>query len=330
MQKLDQFEIKKSISFVVIGRNEARFLNGCFESIGALRQRVSEVLFEVIYVDSDSTDQSRDIALNSKYVDKVIKLKGAVNSAIGRNVGAAHAKGDILCFVDGDMYVEPQSFIKLIKIVCDEKKLFVSGDFIDVEYDAENIIERRIKRHNLKKEESSAKTGGLFIIKAELWHEVGGMRNVFRRSQDLDLALRIAEHGHLLYRTADVVAEHNTVSYIDPRRFYRDFFKGNFLYLGLLVRKNFFNKYTHQLYFKSYLSGLLLLFFASALTLDFYFILGYVVALFFKVALLPRNFKRIFKSLFDQVLVDVSFLFGFFFFYPNKKSMNYSVEVIKE
>ena len=93
------------ISFIIIGRNVEhtieRCLNGVFNFIEVEKIDRSEV----IYVDSDSYDRSLELA--SKTQARVLHLKGKLNAAIGRNVGAEHAKGDILFFIDGDMELLP-------------------------------------------------------------------------------------------------------------------------------------------------------------------------------------------------------------------------------
>ena len=69
----------KWLSVVVIGRNEAHNLERLFTSIFPL----SDLIADIIYVDSASTDNSVEIA--SKYCDYVIKLKDSefLNASIG-------------------------------------------------------------------------------------------------------------------------------------------------------------------------------------------------------------------------------------------------------
>ena len=39
--------------------------------------------------------------------------------------------------------------------------------------------------------------GGLFLIKKELWEKNRGMRTAFKRSQDIDFALRISKYKNI-------------------------------------------------------------------------------------------------------------------------------------
>src|ERR1035438_5026457 len=82
------------ISFIVIGRNEGLKLTKCFESIFKTIHANHLNNYEVIYVDSNSTDSSIDTAKNYN-INKIFKITGKCNAAIGRNVGATESKGDI-------------------------------------------------------------------------------------------------------------------------------------------------------------------------------------------------------------------------------------------
>lgn len=93
------------ISIIVPIYNSEQTLGRCFESI--LSQTYQN--FELILVNDGSTDSSEAICLYyvKKYGNKIkyySKENGGVSSA--RNLGIMHAKGDLLCFVDSDDYVD--------------------------------------------------------------------------------------------------------------------------------------------------------------------------------------------------------------------------------
>lgn len=56
-----------------------------------------------------------------------------------------------------------------------------------------NLILEEKYCENRSKDSHKQTTGGLFFIKRKLWDEVDGMKNIMRRSQDLDLGLRLAK-----------------------------------------------------------------------------------------------------------------------------------------
>ena len=81
------------ISFIVIGRNEGWRLEKCFKGIYNFVDEEKITDYEVIYVDSRSTDDS--IELSKQYGNtKTILITGECNAAIARNIGAKEASGD--------------------------------------------------------------------------------------------------------------------------------------------------------------------------------------------------------------------------------------------
>lgn len=102
-------EIKLDLSVVIIGRNEAAHLDKCIKAAldaGKLTGR----RFEVIYVDSASTDDSTLIA--SQYPISVIRIAPGEwrCAAAGRSIGTRLAQGKYLAFLDGDMICDPNWF----------------------------------------------------------------------------------------------------------------------------------------------------------------------------------------------------------------------------
>jgi glycosyltransferase involved in cell wall biosynthesis len=97
------------ISLVVPAYNEAQYLPRLLDSIDAARARYTRGgdAIEVIVADNLSTDDTGAIALGRgcrvATVDK--RIIGA-----SRNGGAALATAPILCFVDADMQIHPDTF----------------------------------------------------------------------------------------------------------------------------------------------------------------------------------------------------------------------------
>ena len=90
------------ISFIVIGRNEGWKLTRCLKSIIELIKHNNLSSYEIIYVDSNSTDDSIRVAMSFNDIN-VFRISGIFNAAIARNIGARESTGDVLFFIDGDM-----------------------------------------------------------------------------------------------------------------------------------------------------------------------------------------------------------------------------------
>jgi glycosyltransferase involved in cell wall biosynthesis len=92
-----------TFSIVVIGRNEGQRLARCLESIQQIR---GVNVREVIYVDSDSTDGSPELAV--RYDATVILAHSErPTAAFGRNAGWRRAASDLILFLDGDTVLHP-------------------------------------------------------------------------------------------------------------------------------------------------------------------------------------------------------------------------------
>jgi glycosyltransferase involved in cell wall biosynthesis len=92
-----------ALSIVVIGRNEGQRLALCLQSIQQVR---GVAVDEVIYVDSDSTDGSPELAARHGAIVIVVRPERPT-AAIGRNAGWRRAASDLILFLDGDTVLHP-------------------------------------------------------------------------------------------------------------------------------------------------------------------------------------------------------------------------------
>ncbi len=90
------------VSIVVIGRNEAKNLPDCMQSIRRIHYPQGKL--DVIYVDTNSTDNSVKIA--RQWGVRVAEENSSNPSAgLARNRGLREAKHDVIHFVDADTTV---------------------------------------------------------------------------------------------------------------------------------------------------------------------------------------------------------------------------------
>jgi len=97
-------QVEPALSVVVIGRNEGSRLSDCLGSVLAMKAPSGG--FEVIYVDSDSTDDS---VLRAECLGaRVVRVKPErPTAAIGRNAGWRAARAPLVLFLDGDTLLDP-------------------------------------------------------------------------------------------------------------------------------------------------------------------------------------------------------------------------------
>jgi glycosyltransferase involved in cell wall biosynthesis len=92
------------VSVVVIGRNEGARLLACLDAIAEMSFAADRI--EVIYVDSDSTDDSREQAA-ARGAQVIHVRPERPSAALGRNAGWRAARGRYILFLDGDTRLHP-------------------------------------------------------------------------------------------------------------------------------------------------------------------------------------------------------------------------------
>jgi glycosyltransferase involved in cell wall biosynthesis len=307
------------ISFIIIGRNEGWKLSLCLESVVKATSEAPFLDSEIIYVDSNSNDESISVATSFPGVI-VFRLTGDYNAPIARNVGVENAKGNIFCFLDGDMELEGSFIGHVINRNGDLTYGFVSGYYINRIYNEkwELLHEDRFPpEKKLVRDYLEPSTGGLFIISRQNWELVGGMKNYLYGGADPDLAFRLAEKGVLKLRKTNLMAIHHTRNL--GRRIDIETLLSKRALTGriLLYRENLRslpaikrmvrNEYTAL----SLFLGIVLIFMFPSIWPAFVFSYLFFVGL--------KSLKRKLKSFWSIVLKDMIFLLGFLFYWPGRR-----------
>jgi len=320
------------IGFIIIGRNEGPKLVRCVNSIIKTIDENKFGDYEIIYVDSNSTDNSIALVNEIKGNIKIFKITGKASPAIGRNIGAVESKAEIYCFIDGDMELIPDFFPNVMDDSRNLKYPFVSGQFENLYYDQNNqMIESELYiKGVLNKNMYQSTTGGLFIVEKDLWDKAGGMDTKFITGEDLDLGLRLAKKGYLLLRKKELFAIHHTQHYKSKTRIWKDLFAGKTLYArGVLYRKHILllNRYIFKRIVRSDPTCLILIL-CAILTLITK--VPYILIIYFLGIIIGILFFRKIKSLSEalsrilyQIVRDVITIIAFLFFYPRKADMRY-------
>ncbi len=302
---------KKMISFIVIGRNEADHISLCIKSIYDTIHEAKIGKYEILYIDSDSTDNSIELVKQNDEI-KIFKITNIYNAAIARNIGAKESVGDILFFIDGDMELIPNFFDHIFENG-QLKYDFVSGSLIKF------IDKSRLRKQNLFKNDTISPGEGIFLIKETMWNDVGGMKNKYRRYQDGDFGRRLSRKGIFLIRKKEVIANHYTRSYLKNDLIYKLLLNKHWLYKGMLFREHLFNKLTYQSFLRNE-STLVVLLLLSGIGVV---INNYWILLLYFVAVLGRILFQGITSAFDVIhrfpyLIagDFQTIISFFFFYP--------------
>ena len=302
------------ISFIIIGKNEGWRLQKCLQSISCMVEQDAIANYEIIYVDSQSTDNS--IGLAKPYGAKVFLITGECNAAIARNIGAKEAMGDILFFIDGDMELF-SGFLP--KVLTQDGRLeypFISGIFNDVVHDLDWNYLHTSRRHKLQEGDADSvetTTGGLFLIEHSLWDKVGGMDTRFKRSQDYDLGLRLSQMGYSLHRKAILLANHYMRQYT-----IRNDYVGNVKYTALLLRKHWNNVNYLKIFVKQQYTTILLLLSIVLSFISPWFMLIYIIGIAYK-----NIRQRTCEQCWMPIVRDMVLLWALIFFKPSQYELEY-------
>lgn len=199
----------RGLAICVIGRNESARLRWVLSAIdGRGEQRV--------YVDSASTDDSVEIARSFEGVEVVqITERHLCTAARGRNLGFARLQEltpDLryVQFIDGDCVVA--------------KGWLEAGTAALREHPDVAIVAGRLREHHRNRnvyhrladmEWSSGgvgeveSVGGIFMVRAEVYEEVGGMNPWMAQGEEAELARRVRARGHRVLRLPNEMAHHD-------------------------------------------------------------------------------------------------------------------------
>jgi glycosyltransferase involved in cell wall biosynthesis len=191
------------VSVITTVRNEARNIAALLDSLV-----VQEPPIEVIVVDSDSEDATRDIVREyEKRYDFVHLFHRGGTRGAGRNFGLKKAGGEAVAFIDGDAIANPfwlrelREGLRHADIVAgrtiqigyrpfeelERVELIVAG--IDVTHPSSNLAYRR-----------------------SVLQEIGGFDEWFVTAEDIDLNIRAVRAGHPIAFSAGAIVYHRTRS----------------------------------------------------------------------------------------------------------------------
>lgn len=314
------------ISFIIIGKNEGWKLKACLDALSVVVCKDKIKDYEIIYVDSKSTDDSINVAKQYPKA-RVFLITGECNAGVGRNIGAKEAKGDVLCFLDGDMELQcgiiPELYNKNGKL----KYPFYSGLHLHRIYKDSILQKEYIQKHPSNVTDYfEITTGGLMVIEREWWIRLEGMDTRFRSNEDYDFGLRMTENEIKLCRQCKLWVIHNTYyhiqqqSYVSSAKYTALVFRKHLFNYDFFCKKIFPTQYTAIMSFLCGISVLVgTIFYPSYWWLLLY--VSYLLILFRKAN--KQNEVNIFNMMWLVIKRDVVFLMSILFFWPQPIELKY-------
>ena len=209
------------LSVVLITENEADRIETCLDSVFAACRRAVPS-FEVILVDSASTDETVERASDYPITIERIPAEHTVSCGAGRYVGDAAARGDLTLHVDGDMELTEEWLARAAAYLRDHDDVAAVEGCLD-ESDQDGVVD-------------VDKVGGCMLYDAAALESVGGFDPWLVGYEDVDAGYRLSTAGYRLVRLPDVSAVHPTGDGLsEPLRRWR---MGYYFASGQTMRKS--------------------------------------------------------------------------------------------
>ena len=195
------------LSFVIPAYNEEACVGKCLSSVLREKER-SGLDVEVVVVNNNSTDRTKDVALSFPSVSVVDEpQKGIVRA---RQAGYRAAHGDIIANVDADNIL-PDGWIERAFREFSENSDLVALSGPVIYYDLSRIVNIQVRlfyrlgyaanlfnRHVLKK--GAMLQGGNFVVRKSALDAAGGFdTSIDFYGEDTDIACRMSEVGNVKF-----------------------------------------------------------------------------------------------------------------------------------
>ncbi len=190
---------------MVIGRNEGVRLTRCLKSVLSMQKLEDQI--ELLYVDSDSSDDSVERAKNLGV--KVIELKpDRPCAAIARNAGWKAVASEIVLFLDGDTEITSDFVVRSIDEFKDPRIAIVYGHRREID-PALSAFTRVLDLDWMHPAGPSAFCGGDALIRRSALQELGGFDESLIAGEEPELCQRIRSHGWIVLHNDAAMVKHH-------------------------------------------------------------------------------------------------------------------------
>ena len=198
------------ISVIIPVYNGEKFLPGCLDALvsGSYRD------YELIVVDDCSTDRSVEISREKGA--RVLKTPRQSGPGGARNLGAEHARGEVLLFVDADVVVKPDTIDRVAANFMDHPEVAaVFGSYDDEPAEKnfisqyKNLFHRFV--HQQARSEAETFWAGCGAIRRDVFLAVDGFdaqRYPRPAIEDIELGYRMRAKGHRILLDKQLQAKH--------------------------------------------------------------------------------------------------------------------------
>jgi glycosyltransferase involved in cell wall biosynthesis len=184
------------LSVIVPAHNAAQTIDICLDALQ--RQSLPRTAYEVLVVDDGSTDTTASRV--AACPDVRLILQPHTGAAAARNLGAAHARGQILLFTDADCVPKPDWIVRMVAPFQDPEIVGAKGAytplpgplvyrFVQLEYEDKYAHMARARHIDFIDTYAAAYRRDVFLAN-------GGFDRNFPVDEDQEFSFRLAEQGY--------------------------------------------------------------------------------------------------------------------------------------
>ncbi|MGB5961010.1 MAG: glycosyltransferase family A protein [Coleofasciculaceae cyanobacterium] len=220
------FSTQLKISVLIPVHNGGDSFVRCLSSLAQAVPAAHEI---IVVADGDS-DGSWKIA--EEFGAKVLRIPTSGGPAKARNLGASVAQGDILFFVDADVAICTDAISQVAAAFSDQPELAALIGSYDDAPGASNFLSQYKNlfhhyTHQTASEEASTFWGACGAIRREIFLELGGFDESYRRPcvEDIELGYRLKKAGYRIRLCKELQVKHlknwQPISLLRAEIFYR-------------------------------------------------------------------------------------------------------------
>ena len=215
----------KKLSIIIVNYNSGEELIVCIKSI---RRYLSNVSYEIIVIDNNSTDNSRELLKESTMDINKIFLENNTGYAIANNYGMEQCKGEYILLLNPDTYIKNNSIKQMIDFLDSKPDVGVLGPLLidpngKIQLPSSNFPDlkqqilymlsckfllNRIARSSEQRVALKLKnpfdvdwvSGACFMLKRTIYETIGGLdERFFLYAEDVDWCIRIKDSGWKIF-----------------------------------------------------------------------------------------------------------------------------------
>jgi cellulose synthase/poly-beta-1,6-N-acetylglucosamine synthase-like glycosyltransferase len=222
---------EQSLSVVIIGRNEGERLKRCLESVAAIDRPPGGL--EVIYVDSASTDGSRNWAESMGATVLEVRPERPC-AAIGRNAGWRAASAPIVLFLDGDTVLAHDFVVDALPEFEDPKVAVVWGHRREIAPRA-SVFNRVLDLDWIYPPGVSEFCGGDALVRRDVLEQVVGFDERLIAGEEPEMCQRIRARGYTILHVDRPMTGHD-LAIIRWSQYWRRAFRAGYAYAEISDR----------------------------------------------------------------------------------------------